>query len=390
MDNGTYALVLTGGLLPGYPAETAWPALAAYFRMDTDKLQQQLLARAPVTIKQSDDLGKLQTLQSGAAAVGAETEICAPDGRPALFVLFDGVPRGPVPRVFADERVRNGLWADSVEVAEVGSNVWRPLRALDAPEPVAAISPPLDADAGPDALPPSPIEMAPTMVASALGAPAVLATQADGGVLPPGAAIHAGFWRRVAAYVIDYVITSVAIWMIALVVGVGIGASQSDPASVASGLVAGQGVLLLSGLVIGWLYFALQESSAAQSTLGKRAMALKVTDDYGRRIGFGRASGRFFGKIISGVILCIGYALAGWTARKQALHDMLAGTLVVFDAVQPGQPLPSVRPPMPWYGWLLNILLVGGIVLAICAGFLFMASIATLVGAAANQGGTGF
>jgi uncharacterized RDD family membrane protein YckC len=195
----------------------------------------------------------------------------------------------------------------------------------------------------------------------------------------------------VAAYTIDHFITSIAIWVIAFVVGLAVGTASSDPSAVASGLVAGQGVLMLTGLVIGWLYFALQESSAAQATLGKRAMALKVTDDYGRRIGFGRASGRFFGKIISGVILFIGYALAGWTARKQALHDMLAGTLVVFDTVQPGQPLPSVRPPMPWYGWLLNILLVGGMVLAIAAGFLFMASIAALIGGAGStQGGTGF
>ena len=109
-------------------------------------------------------------------------------------------------------------------------------------------------------------------------------------------------------------------------------------------------------IAITWLYFALQESSVAQATLGKRAMGIKVTDDYGQRIGFGRATGRFFGKILSGVIFDIGFMLAGWTARKQALHDMLAGTVVVFRTVKPGLSLPDVRPPMPWYGWLVNIL----------------------------------
>ncbi len=69
------------------------------------------------------------------------------------------------------------------------------------------------------------------------------------------------------------------------------------------------------------------------------------------------------------MILDIGYMLAGWTTRKQALHDMLAGTLVVFRDVQPGQPLPTVRPPMPWYGWLLNLVLVGGCVLGVLALF---------------------
>ena len=95
-----YALVLTGSTLPGYAPDTVWPALAAYFRMEPAKLTEQVLVRAPLTIKESEELGKLQTLQAGAASVGAEADICAPDGRPALFVLLDGTPRGPVPRVF--------------------------------------------------------------------------------------------------------------------------------------------------------------------------------------------------------------------------------------------------------------------------------------------------
>src|SRR5258708_3947132 len=99
-----YALVLTGSTLPGYATDS--------------------VVRAPLTIKESDELGKLQTLQAGAAAVGAEAEICAPDGRPALFVLLDGTPRGPVPRVFVEERVEHGLWPDRVMIAEVGSSTW--------------------------------------------------------------------------------------------------------------------------------------------------------------------------------------------------------------------------------------------------------------------------
>jgi hypothetical protein len=125
----------------------------------------------------------------------------------------------------------------------------------------------------------------------------------------------------------------------------------------------------LLGLVFAWLYFALQESSARQATLGKRALGIKVVDESARRIGFGRATGRFFGKIISSILFGIGFFLAGWTAKKQALHDMMAGTYVVFTDVAPGQPLPSLRPPMPWYGWLLNILLIGAIVLFFVACF---------------------
>ncbi|MBU6289830.1 MAG: RDD family protein [Chloroflexi bacterium] len=55
----------------------------------------------------------------------------------------------------------------------------------------------------------------------------------------------------------------------------------------------------------------------------------KVVDDRGNPISFGRATGRYFGKIVSALILLIGLFMAAFTARKQALHDMMAGTLVV-------------------------------------------------------------
>lgn len=71
------------------------------------------------------------------------------------------------------------------------------------------------------------------------------------------------------------------------------------------------------------------ESSAWQATLGKKILGLKVTDLAGNRISFARASGRFFGKILSGMILGIGFLMAGFTERKQALHDILAGCLVL-------------------------------------------------------------
>jgi Tfp pilus assembly major pilin PilA len=120
-------------------------------------------------------------------------------------------------------------------------------------------------------------------------------------------------------------------------------------------------------IAIYWLYFALQESSAAQATLGKRALGIKVTDEHAERISFARATGRFFGKIISALIANIVFMLAGWTERKQALHDMMASTFVVFRDVEPGKPLPSVRPPMPWYGWVVNIVMLSLAPLAILA-----------------------
>jgi uncharacterized RDD family membrane protein YckC len=366
METSKYALVLTGTTLPGYAADSVWPALAGYFRMEPAKLNGQVLVRAPLTIKESDDLGKLQTLQAGAASVGAEAEICAPDGRPGLFVLLDGTPRGPVPRVFVEERVEHGLWPDNLMIAEVGSNTWLSYREFAAPpvtEDGSTVADPAVPDATVGTMPAAPLAYQP--------APAADQAYADDATyeLPPGDAIHAGFWRRVAAYVMDYFLTFLASYALGFVSGFLLVAAMGAEGMAMAPIVGG-----LLGLIVGWLYFALQESSPRQATLGKRAMGLKVTDGQGRRIGFGRATGRFFGKILSGLILMIGFLLAGWTARKQALHDMIANTLVVFDTVRPGQPLPTTRPPMPWYGWVLNILLIAGCVISVVAFSMFFAA----------------
>ena len=71
------------------------------------------------------------------------------------------------------------------------------------------------------------------------------------------------------------------------------------------------------------------ESSSLQATLGKMIFGMKVTDLNGNRISFARATGRHFAKYLSSMILFIGYIMAGFTERKQALHDMIAGTLVI-------------------------------------------------------------
>ena len=98
----------------------------------------------------------------------------------------------------------------------------------------------------------------------------------------------------------------------------------------------GIGIHVVNGIVsiaislcANWIYEAAMESSSRQATVGKMALGLKVTDLKGRRVSFARATGRHFAKFISGMILLIGYIMAGFTERKQALHDMIAGTLVI-------------------------------------------------------------
>jgi uncharacterized RDD family membrane protein YckC len=88
-------------------------------------------------------------------------------------------------------------------------------------------------------------------------------------------------------------------------------------------------IAALIGILIAWLYYALQESSPKQATLGKQALGIVVTDLEGKRIDLVKATIRYFSKIISGLILLIGYIMAAFTEKKQALHDIIAGTLVV-------------------------------------------------------------
>lgn len=147
---------------------------------------------------------------------------------------------------------------------------------------------------------------------------------------------YAGFWMRFAAAFIDNILLSCLSGMVGLLVGIVIGVAlvvgnNGNPNAVnePSAQLLLNAVGYVIGIVISWLYFASMESSAKQATLGKMALGLKVCDLNGRRISFAQATGRYFGKILSGLICFVGYIMAGFTEKKQALHDQLAGTLVV-------------------------------------------------------------
>jgi uncharacterized RDD family membrane protein YckC len=136
---------------------------------------------------------------------------------------------------------------------------------------------------------------------------------------------YAGFWRRSAAIAIDGVLFGIVQTVLTLVVVGGSIAGGASEEAMGGGTVA----INLFMIVAMWLYFALMESSAKQATLGKMMIGVIVTDTDGNRISFGRATGRYFGKIVSSIILMIGYLMAAFTQRKQALHDIMAGCLVV-------------------------------------------------------------
>ena len=138
----------------------------------------------------------------------------------------------------------------------------------------------------------------------------------------PRAIIYAGFWKRFAASVIDSIITTIGSFAILFTYSIFMLAGGMQESTV---LV----MVYILGLIIGWLYFALMESSPKQGTLGKMFLEIKVTDLNGSRIDFGKATGRYFGKFISLIFLGIGFIMVAFTKKQQGLHDMLADCLVV-------------------------------------------------------------
>jgi uncharacterized RDD family membrane protein YckC len=136
---------------------------------------------------------------------------------------------------------------------------------------------------------------------------------------------YAGFWKRLAAYVIDFVVISFVFVIIGFALALMglVDLNQEVPMEEYDNSID------LISILITWGYFALMESSSKQGTLGKMALGIKVRDYDGQRISFLRATGRFFGKYLSAILLMIGFLMIAFTARKQGLHDILARTLVV-------------------------------------------------------------
>ena len=140
------------------------------------------------------------------------------------------------------------------------------------------------------------------------------------------ATAYGGFWIRFLAYIVDSLIVFIGCAVIAAA------------AALAGEIASAIGSLVF--LVGPFLYFAGMQASARQATLGKALLGLKVAGAGGDRISFLRSLGRELAKLISAFALMIGFLLAAFTQRKQALHDMVASTVVVRDS--PGHVLAAL------------------------------------------------
>lgn len=141
--------------------------------------------------------------------------------------------------------------------------------------------------------------------------------------------IPATFFQRLTAIVVDGIILCIVTWPLLYLIGYYMGRALALTHSIEE--IESQVAALANflGLILSWLYFSLQESSKFQATLGKRAFNIKVGDMDGNRISFSRASARHFGKIISALLLFVGFIMAATTKKRQALHDIMANCLVL-------------------------------------------------------------
>ena len=181
--------------------------------------------------------------------------------------------------------------------------------ALDAP---GAADPPTTE---PVAAQPTAMPLGPAPVGGASAAPFSQA---------PAAVRYAGFWRRFVAFWIDGILLMIAGTLVQLGMGLDLfNRELYDPrAWAASGI----------SFLMGWFYSAFLESGKGQATLGQMVIGIRVTDLAGRRVSFARASGRHFAQILSALILFMGFVMVAFTEKKQGLHDMISGCLVVRAA----------------------------------------------------------
>jgi uncharacterized RDD family membrane protein YckC len=194
---------------------------------------------------------------------------------------------------------------------------------------------------GPTVASAAPVAPGTPVTASGWPAPPAISAQAYVPLPSP----FAGFWLRFVAHIIDSILAGIAVCVIVLLVVVIVGFgffknafdNSEAPDAFFTGAIVMTMVALFLLLVGGlWLYYASMESSSYQGTLGKMALGLIVTDLQGRRVTFGRATGRFCaGRVIAlipffgGLYFLISCICAGFTEKKQALHDMIASCLVL-------------------------------------------------------------
>ncbi len=229
-----------------------------------------------------------------------------------VWIGRDGERHGPYKEVEVRQWLRTGQVSASDLGWHEGLADWQPLSALF-PEELTAAS------------------VEPPPIAPLQSSKSTTASLED----------YAGFWKRVAAYLIDSVMLYIPSALIEKLMGGDAAqatlehaqlSAADDAQAMLSALSQYYTTMMPAFLIITamiWLYFAICESSAWQATVGKLALRIRVTGMQGERISFLRAFGRYPAKYLSALIFGVGFLMVGWTQRKQGLHDLIANTLVL-------------------------------------------------------------
>lgn len=150
--------------------------------------------------------------------------------------------------------------------------------------------------------------------------------------------LYAGFWKRVLSHIIDSLILGFVFGIVGLILFVIHAVGDGGLSTAAAPLnTAGETPIFTARMVVQnllnlsaiWLYYAIMESSKCKATVGKLVLGIIVVDEFNQKLSFGRASARYWSKLLSVIILFIGFIMTAFTAKKQALHDLIAGTYVI-------------------------------------------------------------
>ncbi|KRA46267.1 RDD family protein [Pseudoxanthomonas sp. Root630] len=223
---------------------------------------------------------------------------------------------------------------------------------------------------------------APSMDSGASASSPYAAPRADlggyaGTPVHEGHVVYAGFWKRVAANIIDAFAIGIPVGIVAAIVGGLMGFGSSFAASLAgTGDVLNPGKTITSYLLTAIAFAWFHSTAGLTATPGKLAIGIKVVRTDGERISFLRGFGRYWAYLLSGLLLAIGLIMAAFTSRKQGLHDLICDTLVVDKWAFTSQP-ERQRDELGTVALvvliLFGVLLVGAFIL-LAVGFAALAS----------------
>jgi uncharacterized RDD family membrane protein YckC/Tfp pilus assembly major pilin PilA len=364
-EDRAWSVTLTGKALAGTDPQIVWQRTASMMKFEPDAFRERILDRAPLTLKavsQADACRQRDAMvDCGADAVALNN----PNGR-YLWLQWDGKVRGPVSEAYVRQAIDDGSLDPQLQGCIKGEHTWKTLEAIFDLQPLSTHvdDPPVFASFSAQRTSSAYINLPEVAMGPAIERdegtePAFTRRFRD--KLPENVeSVYGGFWMRLAAVLIDMVI----IWVLTFAVLMAVVFVHPSGGAQASRELAQRfsAIAVVLMLVLPWLYFSLFESSALQATPGKSALGLRVTDETGGRIGLLRALGRNLGRYLSSMIMYVGYMLAGWTSRKQALHDLMASTFVVrkigLESWQQGDGRGKKAAGMP--GWAVAVIVVVG------------------------------